>query len=204
MRGLGRSPKKFLHGHNLELANFALANSKYLPRHTLSEFYKLYVRSHLDYGDVIYHSLEKISEFSHSVILPSQMEKLESVQYSAALAVFGAWRGTSQEKVYAELGWESLSLRRWIRRLTLFYKFMNNLSPGYTKDPIPPHRQLQYSFRNQDVVGQIMARTEKFQSSFYPNCLTEWKKLDPEIRLAPSVEKETQSLVLEQVLEIIF
>ena len=29
--------------------------SKYLPRHTLNELYKLYVRPHLDYGDVIYH-----------------------------------------------------------------------------------------------------------------------------------------------------
>ena len=27
--------------------------SKYLPRHTLNELYKLYVRPHLDYGDVI-------------------------------------------------------------------------------------------------------------------------------------------------------
>ena len=26
--------------------------SKYLPRHTLNELYKLYVRPHLDYGDV--------------------------------------------------------------------------------------------------------------------------------------------------------
>ena len=161
--------------------------SKYLPRHTLNELYKLYVRPHLDYGDVIYHSPAKVCEFSHSVILPNQMEKLESVQYSAALAVSGAWRGTSREKVYAELGWESLSLRRWSRRLTLCYKFINNLTPGYTKDPIPPLRKSQYSLRNQDVVGQILARTEKFQSSFYPNCLTEWNNLDPEIRLAPSV-----------------
>ena len=161
--------------------------SKYLPRHTLNELYKLHVRPHLDYGDVTYHSPAKVCEFSHSVILPNQMEKLESVQYSAALAVSGAWRGTSREKVYAELGWESLSLRRWRRRLTLFYKFINNLTPGYTKDPIPPLRQSQYSLRNQDVVGQILARTEKFQSSFYPNCLTEWNNLDPEIRLAPSV-----------------
>ena len=28
--------------------------SKYLPRHTLNELHKLYVRPHLDYGDVIY------------------------------------------------------------------------------------------------------------------------------------------------------
>ena len=61
--------------------------SKYLPRHTLKELYKLYVRPHLDYGDVIYQSSANIGEFSHSVNLPNQMEKLESVQYSAALAV---------------------------------------------------------------------------------------------------------------------
>ena len=29
--------------------------SRYLPRNTLTELYKLYVRPHLDYGDVIYH-----------------------------------------------------------------------------------------------------------------------------------------------------
>ena len=161
--------------------------SKYLPRHTLNELYKLYVRPHLDYGDVIYHIPAKICEFSQNIILPSLMEKLESVQYSAALAVTGTWRGTSREKLYAELGWESLSSRRMSRRLTLFYKFINNLSPEYTLDPIPLLHQSQYSLRNQDATGQIRARTEKFKSSFYPHCLSEWNKLEPELRLAPSV-----------------
>ena len=32
-----------------------------------------------------------------------------------------------------------------------------------------------------------MSRTEKFHSSFYPNCILEWNTLDPEIILAPSV-----------------
>ena len=36
--------------------------------------------------------------------------------------------------------------------------------------------------RNQDVIGRIKARTEKFKSSFYPHCLAEWNDLDPEIR----------------------
>ena len=78
--------------------------SKYLPRHTLNELYKLYVGPHLDYGDVIYHIPEKVCDFSQYIILPDLMEKLESVQYSAALAVSGAWRGTSREKLYTELG----------------------------------------------------------------------------------------------------
>ena len=141
--------------------------SKYLPKHTLNELYKLYVRPHLDYGDVIYHIPVKVCEFSQNIILPNLMEKLESVQYSAALAVSGTWRGTSREKLYTELGWESLSSRRWCRRLTLFYKFVNNLNP------IPPLHQSQYCLRDQDVIGRVKARTEKFKSTFYPNCLSE-------------------------------
>ena len=58
---------------------------------------------------------------------------------------------------------------------------------AYTKDPIPPFHQSQYSLRCQDVIGRLRARTEKFKSSFYPNCLSEWNKLQPELRLAPSV-----------------
>ena len=88
------------------------------------------------------------------------MEKLEAVQYSAAIAVTGTWRGTSREKLYAELGWESLSSRRWSRRLTLFYKIMINLTPSYTQEPIPSLRQSNYSLRNGDVIGPIRGRTE--------------------------------------------
>ena len=97
------------------------------------------------------------------------------------------WRGTSREKLYTELGWEPLSSRRWSRRLTLFYKFVNNLSPEYTVDPIPPLHQSQYRLHNQDVIGRLNARIENFKSTFYPNCLSEWNKLEPELRLAPSI-----------------
>ena len=102
--------------------------SKYLPRHILNGIYKLYVRPYFGYGDVIYHTRSKICEFSHRVTLTNQMEKLESTQYSAALAVTGAWKGTSREKLYDELGWESLNPRRWSRRLILFYKIVNDLT----------------------------------------------------------------------------
>ena len=37
------------------------------------------------------------------------MEKPESVQYSAALAITGAWKVTSQEKLYNELGGNHLT-----------------------------------------------------------------------------------------------
>ena len=161
--------------------------SKYLPRHTLNDIYKLYIRPHLDYGDVIYHIPHNMCEFSHCFKLSNQMEKLEAVQYSAALAVTGAWKGTSREKIYDELGWESLDLRRWSRRLVLFYKNINHLTPDYTRSPIPQRQESNYSLRRRAEIGQIRARTKRFKSTFYPNCLSEWEKLDPEIRGSRSV-----------------
>ena len=160
--------------------------SNYLPRKTLDQLYKLYVRPHLDYGDVIYHFPAKICDLSHNITLPKLTGKLESVQYSAALAITGTWRGTSRDKLYLELGWESLNFRRWSRRLTLFYKILNNLTPLYTKESIPSSHQLNYFLRDRDAIRRIGARTEAFQSTFYPNCISEWNTLDPEIRLAPS------------------
>ena len=64
---------------------------------------------------------------------------------------------------------------------------MSNLTTQYTKEPIPTQLQLQYSLRSWDAVGRLRARTNKFQSSFYPNCMSEWNKLDPEIRNVPSI-----------------
>ena len=46
--------------------------------------------------------------------------KLEFIQYNACLAITGAIRGTSKEKLYQKLGLESLQLRRWYRKLEMF------------------------------------------------------------------------------------
>ena len=58
--------------------------SKYLLRHTRYKIYKLYVRPHLDYGDVIFHIPHKMRGFSDCSKLSNQMEMLEAVQYYAA------------------------------------------------------------------------------------------------------------------------
>ena len=161
--------------------------SKYMPRYTLNEMYKLYVRPHLDYGDVIYHIPQNAHDCSQTVTLTNSMEKLESIQYSAALAITGAWKGTSRQKIYDELGWKSLNHRRWSRLLVPFFKITNNLTPDYTRSPLPQLQKSGYILRRQASVGQIHARTEKFKASFYPNCLSEWEKLNPEIKQAHSV-----------------
>ena len=77
--------------------------SKYVNRNVLSLSYKMYIRPHLDYGDVLYHNQR--ADLTHIV---------ERVKYKAALIVSGCWQGTSRKKLYDELGWVSLS-DRWRR-----------------------------------------------------------------------------------------
>ena len=81
-----------------------------LPRSALITIYKAFVRPYLDYGNILYDQAYNMS-FHH---------KLESIQYNACLAITGAIRGTSKEKLYQELGLESLQLRRWYRKLGMF------------------------------------------------------------------------------------
>ena len=47
---------------------------------------------------------------------------LEGHPVNACLAITGAIRGTSKEKLYQELGLESLQFRRSFRKLGMFYK----------------------------------------------------------------------------------
>ena len=83
--------------------------------------------------------------------------KLESVQYSACLAITGTIRGTSYEKLNQELGLETLQSRRWFRKLCLFYKIVNNQSPSYLFDYIPSADRI-YNTRNAANVPKIKSK----------------------------------------------
>ena len=59
------------------------------------------------------------------------------IQYNPALALTGAIRGSSREKLYQELGLESLQLQRWYRKLYYFYRIYNKQAPDYLTELIP-------------------------------------------------------------------
>ena len=61
-------------------------------------------------------------------------QKMESIQYKAALARTGAIRGASMEKNYQELGLESLQQQRWYRKLRCFLKLNKHKSHKYLFD----------------------------------------------------------------------
>ena len=72
------------------------------PRNALLRIYKSFIRPHLDYTDIIY---DKPNNASFKT-------KIENVQYRVCIAITGVIQGTSRERLYRELGLESLADRR--------------------------------------------------------------------------------------------
>ena len=147
-----------------------------LPRTALIKIYKAFVRPHLDYGDILYDQAFNLSF----------QQKLESIQYRACLAITGAIRGTSREKIYQELGLESLQSRRWYRKLAMFYKIYKNKSPFYLFNLIP-EKTSSYATRNVDCISLIKIKHNFFKNTFFPSAIIEWNKLDLAIRNAESL-----------------
>ena len=108
-------------------------------------------------------------------------QKIESVHYNAYVAITGAIRGTSEEKLYDELGLESLQLHRWFRKLCYFYKFCKNESPQYLFKLV----SLRYSScttRNPEVITLFKIKDIFFKNSFFLSAVTDWNSLNHNIR----------------------
>ena len=161
--------------------------AQYLPLKSRDQIYKMYVRPHLDYCDIIFYIPEIQSDFDSSLSLNYQMNALESTQYQAALAVSGTWKGTNRDKIYEELGWETLNHRRFFRRLSQFYKIMNNHTPEYLKMPIPPQQGHLFGHRSTNVIYPLRGRTSRYTNSFFPDSINSWNSIGPELRGAASL-----------------
>ena len=74
--------------------------------------YKSFVRPHLDCSDAIF----------DQACNNSFQQRLESLQQTASSVITGAIKGSSTEKLYLELGLESLQNRRWFQKLSKLLK----------------------------------------------------------------------------------
>ena len=102
------------------------------------------------------------------------MERLERIQYQAALAFTGAWQGSSRAKIYEELGWESLSDRRNCRRVLHFCKIMNKNTLSYLKEKLPPNRREMFSGKVRTTFHTILCKSNRYVNSFFPEAIVSW------------------------------
>ena len=154
-----------------------------LPRKSLITIYKVFLRPLIDYGDIIYDQPND----------DSFCEKLESIQYKAALAITGATQGTSRDKIYKELGLESLKTRRWYKHLTCMFKIMNEKAPNYLINLIPKRNQIIRTTNSHTPI--IHCRIDYFKYSFFPSTLRDWFNLDENIRNSESISSFKNKLL---------
>ena len=137
--------------------------------------YKAFLRLLIDYGDIIYDQPQN----------ESFCEKLESVHYKFVLAITGAIQGSSREKIYQELGLESLKSRRWYKRLCCMFKIMNEKRPNYLTNLIPKCNQPVRTRTNH--IPTFHCTTDCFKNSVFPSTLSDWFNLDITIRNSESI-----------------
>ena len=101
----------------------------------------------------------------------SMLQFFRSFSYRA-ITTRGPWRGTSRQKLYDELGWDSLYHRRWYRRMTHFYKLRSTRSPLYLYNLIPPERDLNYNLKMPYDYDQHIERTTRFSHTYFQNCVS--------------------------------
>ena len=146
------------------------------------------MQPHLDYGDIIYHRYDPDLRLDLT-------KRLEQTQYSAALAVTGAWRGTIRQRLFNELVKENLYNRRWYRRLCHFITLKITQRPEYLSSHIPPERKITYNLRNPSVYPEKGARTARFSSTYFQNVIAEWNLLNSDLRNSESVAAFKKKLI---------
>ena len=141
------------------------------------QIYTSLVRPTLEYGSVAWDPHQA-----------NRIQMLESVQNKGARYVTQEWsRYSSITDIKDKLGWCTLQQRRYVNRLSFFFKSVNNLH-GHS---LPPHvtRQKRAS-KNHHAYSYhtLRARTDAYLHSFLPRAIRAWNNLTQEIVLAPSPE----------------
>ena len=119
--------------------------------------------------------IQPLLEYSdfYGIIAHQSKKQLEAIHSESARIVSGANKLCSIEKLFVELGWESLQSRRNKHKLILFYKILHGLAPDYLCDLLPPLVQdtTSYNLRNSDNIQNYRARSNLFLSSFLPSTI---------------------------------
>ena len=140
--------------------------------------YISYVRPLIEYSDSVWDNCSTESK-----------NQLESIHIEAASVITGATKLCSIEKLFADLGWESLLKRHNKHKLVIFYKILHGIAPTYLSDIVPPLIQdtTTYNLRNAGNIQNYRVHTNLFSNFFFPSTVRAWNDLPNEIKDAPSV-----------------
>ena len=116
------------------------------------------------------------------------MEKVEKIQYQAALAVTGTWQGSNRSKLYEELGWETSSDLRMCRHILQVHKISNDKTPYYLKDKLPTHARPPFGGNECNTFRELICRSNSYMKSFFPEAIASWNIFIKHFDIAPSYD----------------
>ena len=79
--------------------------------------------------------------------------------------ITGAIKETCRDEIYQELGFESLTDRRWNRKLIFFHKIILGLQPSYLQNYLAPYdneRPYLTRYATQKSIKDFRERTKDF------------------------------------------
>ena len=62
-----------------------------------------------------------------------------------------------------------------------FYNTFNDLTPAYLKDLVAPALPMLYCQRRQNVLREILFRTDSYANSFFPDSVKNWNSIGFEV-----------------------
>ena len=154
-----------------------LRSVKFLKRSTLDLLYKLTVRSVVDYGLVIYFHNLKLTQIS----------RLNQIQYRAAKLCTGALHLTSQTKLEADLGWETLATRAKFLGLCLFQKIHLNETRSLIRKCMPQINSVRQN-RHTGVYKNFPNHGLDFNNSFFPFFTKAFNNLETKIKSEHAID----------------
>ena len=136
-----------------------LRRVKYLKRHTLDLLYKITVRSIIDYGLVLY----------YYNCTDKEKARYDRIQYNAARLVSSTLKYTSKEKLFLELGWETIENRAYILGICMFHKIAKGETRPLLKSLLPKlNITNNYNLRNLRLFRPFPFKGVKYSKSFFP------------------------------------
>ena len=112
-------------------------------------------------------------------------QKMETIHYNAALAITGAIRGSSRDKLCQELGLKTLQQQHWYGKLCCFHKILKGSEVPFFNYS---HNNIPFRTRLNNKIPALNVKNDFFKNPFFPSTIIEWNKLDWKIKNSESIE----------------
>jgi hypothetical protein len=128
----------------------------------------MYIRSKLDFADIVWDNCKA-----------TETKRLEIIQNEAARIITGLPLFCPINDLLDECNFTTLRKRRLDRRLTLFYKMYNGISPRYLQTMLPISRveSENHDFRDLFELPPVEWNYAFYRDSFLPRTIRDWNEL---------------------------